>query len=92
MKSKLFQLIGIDSPGRIEMYGFGRVNLSEASDETLQAMYAKGCHFIVPTELGRKQLYPDMPTLEINSTPFAVIPEEIPEPKKVETKTKRRRA
>lgn len=86
MKSELFKLNGIVSPGRIEIFGHGTICLEYASDEVLKELHAKGCKFIAPTEKGLKELYPDKKCIEIQKTPFVVNPEEKKEPSKQKSK------
>lgn len=88
MKSDLFKLNGICSPGRIEVFGHGTICLEDANDEVLKELHAKGCKFIAPTEKGLKELYPLKKCIEIQNTPFVAKTEEKKEPSK--TKTKRR--
>jgi hypothetical protein len=87
MKSELFKLNGIGSPGRIEIFGHGTICLEDATDDVLKALHEKGCKFIVPTEKGLKELYPDRKVIEISETPFVVKPT----PKEPSKKTSKRR-
>jgi len=88
MKSELFKLNGICSPGRVEVFGHGTICLEDASDEVLKDLHAKGCKFVALTEKGLKELYPLKKCIEINPTPFVAKPEEKKEP--VSKKSKRR--
>lgn len=87
MKSELFKLHGIESPGRIEVFGHGTICLAEAQDEVLIELYKKGSKFIQPTEKGLKELFPDRKIIECNPTPFA---DKVEKKQPSNTKQKRR--
>lgn len=70
MKSELFKLQNIVSPGRIEVFGHGTIVLEEAPDSLLEELFNKGCKYLQPTVKGFKTLYPNRPRIEINTTPF----------------------
>lgn len=69
MKSQLFKLVGIQQPGRVNLYRFGTVNLAEVDDDLLLSIYKAGnTHYLMPTEAGMKALYPET-KIEVKQNP-----------------------
>jgi hypothetical protein len=70
VKSDLFILVGIQSPGRVNLFHFGTVNLSELDDDTLLRIFRSGrCPYLKPTEAGLKVLYPEQKPITIKANP-----------------------
>ena len=59
-KSKLFTIIGIRHPGKVDLYQIGTVNLYDLPDDKLLEIYrAKACPYLKPTPEGLKIIYPE---------------------------------
>lgn len=71
----LFEIIGISSPGRVNIKLDGRfqtINLESLPDDKLQQLYENGCHFIQPTTEGRKIIFPDEKPIEVTLRNFKI--------------------
>lgn len=64
-----FQLVGMRSPGRINLPGFGTVELENISDELAERIWLSGCRYLIPTPEYRKKLYPDEKPISIHPLP-----------------------
>ena len=56
---KRFKLIGIASPGRVNLMEVGTIELENISDEMAEKLYKDGCPYLEPTPEGRVHLFPD---------------------------------
>jgi len=64
MKTKLFKLKGIKSPGRVDVYRHGLIILSEIDDSKAMQLYREGILYLEPTPEGRKKLFPGEKPIE----------------------------
>jgi hypothetical protein len=72
VKSSLFSLVGIQQPGRVNLYHFGTVNLAELDDDTLLRIYRSGnTKYLHPSAEGIKILFPE---INIVVQPNPVLP------------------
>lgn len=65
---KLFERVGINAPGRINVLldgHFQTVALDNLPDDKLQQLYENKCSYVQPTAEGRKVLFPDEKQIEI---------------------------
>lgn len=54
-----FILVGLKSPGRVNLPVFGTVELENISDDLAERIFKQGCRYLQPTAEYRKKLYPD---------------------------------
>jgi hypothetical protein len=68
---KLFRLTGIKSPGRVDIYMVGQIDLEIISDEMAEKLWLNGCKFLTPTDEGRKKFFPDQVEIKVEPIPTA---------------------
>lgn len=60
-----FKLVGLLSPGRVNLLDFGTVELENISDELAEKIYNSGCPYLQPTPEYFHKLYPNIQPIEI---------------------------
>jgi len=74
---ELFRLIGIHSPGRVNVMKYGTIELENISDTIAVDLWRKGCPYLEPTDEGRKIFFPNEVKIDID--PIEVAPELVDE-------------
>lgn len=68
---KNFILVGMKSPGRINLQEFGTVELETISDALAEKIWRSGCRYLQPTSEYRKILFPEEKPIQI--TPLKLV-------------------
>lgn len=70
--SKLFEIIGLRHPGKVNLFQFGTVDLFNLSDEKLLKIYQADpkIKYLRPTEAGLQVLYPGQQPIELKANPL----------------------
>lgn len=55
---KLFNIIGIEHPGRVNVHKRGEIILADIDDATAEALWLDGLPYLEPNAEGRKKLFP----------------------------------
>ena len=55
---KLFNIIGIEHPGRVGIYKRGEVVLADIDDVTAEQLWREGLPYLEPNTEGRKKFFP----------------------------------
>ena len=71
---KNFKLVGMKSPGRVNLLGFGTVELENVSDQLAENIYLSGCRYLQPTAEYFPVIHPDVKPIEIR--PLAIVEKE----------------
>lgn len=62
---ELFQLKGIKSPGKVDVYKHGQVELENISDEFAEELWRAGCPFLGLTEKGIQKFFPERTAINV---------------------------
>lgn len=70
--SKLFEIIGLRHPGKVNLFQFGTVDLFNLSDEKLLKIYQADpkIKYLRPTEAGLQVLYPGQQPIVLKANPL----------------------
>lgn len=70
--SKLFDIIGLRHPGKVNLFQFGTVDLFNLSDEKLLKIYQADpkIKYLRPTQAGLQVLYPGQQPIELKANPL----------------------
>ena len=66
---KNFELVGIKSPGTVNLPNLGTIDLEKIDDKKAEQLWRQGLPFLKPTPAYRKKLFPDEKPLAPTPTP-----------------------
>ena len=78
---KNFELVGILSPGTINLPGRGTFDLEKIDDASAELLYKEGLKYLKPTVEFRKVLFPHEKPIETTSLEVPVKPIKTPKKK-----------
>jgi len=67
---ELFELKGIKSPGKVDLYKHGQVELETITDEFAEQLWKDGCPFLGLTEKGMQKFFPERTSIDV--TPIKI--------------------
>ena len=69
---KKFELVGLSSPGLVNLPGYGTISLEKLDDVTAEKLWRDGLPYLKPTPEYRKILFPDQKIIHQSPTPKQV--------------------
>lgn len=66
---KKFDLVGINSPGTVNLPAYGTIDLEKVDDATAEKLWRSGLPYLKPTPAYRKVLFPDQKPIEPTPAP-----------------------
>lgn len=66
---KKYRLKGISSPGTVDLFKIGKVNLEDLPEEKLDELYKNGCPFLELSPEAREAANPNEPEIKTAEVP-----------------------
>jgi hypothetical protein len=65
-----YVLNGISSPGRVDIFGMGVVELEKLPESVQEKLYKSGCRYLAPVPEEMLKQNPGMKKIDVKASPF----------------------